>query len=118
MKLTGKDVPILVTSLNKLDNPRANELVKWILSGEFLTNQEKVQKWDLLENAKTHEALVRYAILEQENKQLREIIEKIQEIHYFDGRDCSKLILPFLSYENACLFSIKLEELLATKEKK
>jgi len=33
---------------------------------------EKAEKFDILESAKTHEALVRYAELEQENKQLKD----------------------------------------------
>lgn len=39
-----------------------------------------------------------------ENEVIREIIAKS---HYFDDGDCSKLIIPFPTYEDACLFSIK-----------
>jgi len=35
------------------------------------------------------------------------IVEKIAESHYFDDSDCSKIIIPFPTYEDACLFSIK-----------
>ncbi len=38
----------------------------------ILDDQEKAEKWDILENAKTHEALVKYAELEKDNKQLKE----------------------------------------------
>ena len=53
--------------------------------------------------------------LKDEAKQFREIVEKIQEWHYFMPEDCSKLILDFPTYEDACQFSIKLKEIL-TKE--
>lgn len=42
---------------------------------QLLYNDKKGEKWDILENASTQEALVRYAELDQENKQLKKDLE-------------------------------------------
>ena len=49
----------------------------------------------------------RYDFLYNRFLKNQDIVDKISSSHYFDASDCSKLIIPFDSYEDACLFSIK-----------
>jgi len=94
IKLTEDDRQIFVTSLNKLDNPRARELVrKWLLSNQFLDDNEKAEKWDkklefLISQGLNEKEAEQFSIgvdkafieeavrLSEENKQLKEIICK------------------------------------------
>lgn len=93
IKLTEGDKRIFVTSLNKLDNPRARELVQhWVLSNQYLDDNVNAEKWDEHKDnlnklgldekmdLQIHEAFVdefkRLNKLDQEIKQLKEQVAR------------------------------------------
>ena len=52
----------------------------------ILKNQEKDEKWDKLENAKTHEALVDYPRLLKLEERLKKRIKELTDPHLDRGR--------------------------------
>ncbi len=79
IKLTEEDIQAKYEGdfiFNLEINCNLSEIEADQLKAQILDDHEKGEKWDILENAKTHEALVKYAELEQENKQLKESLKK------------------------------------------